>query len=299
MRATAVRSLLLLVLCAGAARGEEATVEAPAPGTVATETNTSETGASESALERPLIARPATTSRRFNMDVYATYVEGLALQEADDFRGWTVGLDFTLPLTRAMQLRALLPVRTEGEAVLRASDEDIDIEGWSGLFDFGTLFFEHQLVGRDGGANRFAYYLGMGWRTGVLETDTPDKYNHQGRSIHLGGRYERRFVAGSTVLVDAEYRSYEISDDLNPANLNDDRFNLFRLTGAWMGAKRGVLRPAVELTAQAVEDWLPVSVVPELFLLTGSTMTVKFGIPVGLTADAPDWGAEMRATLAF
>lgn len=250
------------------------------------------------AVARPLIARPATTTTVFNLDVYGTYVDGQSLQEAEDFRGWTVGLDATVPLNRAMQLRVLLPVRTEGEAVLRAGGEDIDIEGWGGLFDYGTLFFEHQLRGRDGGPNRFAYSLGIGWRTGVLETGTPDKYNHQGRSLHLGGRYERRLKAG-TLLVDAEYRSYEVSDDLNPANLNDDRFNLFRLTGAWMGVRRGALTPAVELTTEVVEDYVAVSVVPELFLRTGRTVEIKLGAPVGLTADAPDWGASLRATLAF
>ena len=178
---------------------------------------------------RPLIARPATTTSSFNMDIYASYVDGQALQEADDFKGWTAGFDFTLPINQTMQLRMLLPLRTEGEAELRANAAQIDIEGWGGVFDFATLFFEHQLVGRDGGANRFAYFLGAGYRTGVLETGTPDKYNHQGRSLHAGARYERHWSGFGVLLLDAEYRSYEISDDLNPANANDDRFNLFRL----------------------------------------------------------------------
>jgi len=250
-------------------------------------------------VERAIIARPATTTRRFNMDVYGSYVDGLPLQEATDFKGWTAGLDFTAPLNRTMQLRVLLPVRTEGDAVLVSNDEDIHIKGWSGIFDFATLFFEHQVIGRDGGPNRFAYFLGLGWRTGVLETGTYDRYNHQGRSVHLGVRYERRLTTLGTLLLDAEYRDYEVSDDLNPQSLHDDRFDLFRVTGAWIGPRWGVLTPALELSAQAVKSYLPVSIIPELFLHAGRAVEIKAGVPLALTSDGPDWGADLRATITF
>ncbi len=254
----------------------------------------------DATFERPLIARPATTTRKLNMDVYGTYVDGLALQEAKDFRGWTVGLDFTLPISRWMQLRLLMPVRTEGKAVITAGDIDSDIKGWSGIFDFGTLFFEHQLTGRDGGPGRFAYSLGLGWRTGVLETDTPDKYNHQGRNALLGVRYERRFSGGSTALLDAQYRYYEVSDDLNPASLHHDTFNFIRLTGTWMGPRRGVFRPAVELNSEFVpKGYIALSIVPEVFFRPANAFEIKVGVAAGLTSDAPDWGTEMRATILF
>lgn len=256
-------------------------------------------GADGNEMSRPLIARPATTTSSFNMDIYASYVDGQALQEADDFRGWTAGFDFTLPLNQTMQLRVLLPLRTEGEAVLRSNGAEIDIEGWGGVFDFATLFFEHQLLGRDSGANRFAYFLGAGYRTGVLETGTPDRYNHQGRSLHAGARYERHLASHGVLFLDAEYRSYEVSDDLNPANANDDRFNLFRVTGAWMGTRRGSLTPAVEVSMDVVEDYVAAVAVPELFLRAGDTVELKLGVPVGITRDAPDWGAQLRATLVF
>lgn len=251
-------------------------------------------------LLRPLYARPATTTTSFNMDAYVSYVDGLALQEAKDFKGWTAGVDLTAPLNRTMQLRFHLPVRTEGEAVLVSNGGKIDIDGWSGIYDYATLFFEHQLTGRDGGPNRFAWYLGAGWRTGVLETGTPDKYNHQGRSLHLGGRFERRLGGGGSLLLDAEYRSYEMSDDLNPASLSDDRFNFLRITGSWIGASRGVFTPALELTADAVlTGYFAAAVVPEVFLSAGNRLVLKLGVPVGVSSDAPDWGSQVRATFRF
>ncbi|HEY5647066.1 MAG TPA: hypothetical protein VIS76_14035, partial [Pseudomonadales bacterium] len=112
-------------------------------------------------------------------------------------------------------------------------------------------------------------------------------------------RYERHWSGFGVLLLDAEYRSYEISDDLNPANANDDRFNLFRLTGAWMGPRRGALTPAVEVSMDVVQDYVAAVAVPELFLRAGDTVELKLGVPVGISRDAPDWGAQLRATLVF
>jgi hypothetical protein len=250
-------------------------------------------------VERPLYARPATTATSFNVDAYYEYFEGLTLQEAVDVDGWTAGFDFTVPLNRSMQLRLLLPLRTEADGVLVAGGGDVDIEGWGGTFRFASLHFEHQVMGREGGANRLSYALGIGNRTAALETSIGDKYNHQGRSAHVSLRYDRILDRGGALLMDFEVRSYEESDDLNPGNLNDDRFWLFKLAGGWIGASRGRLTPALELTADVVEEFVAVSVVPELFLGATENFSVKFGVPVGITSDAPDWAAQFRLGLAF
>lgn len=250
-------------------------------------------------VERPLYARPATTTTSFNMDGYFEYFDGLTLQEAVDVEGWTAGLDFTFPLNQTMQLRFLLPLRTDAEGVLVEGGGDVDIEGWGGTFRFASLHFEHQLLGAGGGANRFSYALGIGNRTAVLETTTGDKYNHQGRSLHASLRYDRILDAGGALLLDFELRSYEESDDLNPGNLNDDRFFLIKLAGGWIGPERGRLRPALEVTADVVEDYVAVAAVPELFVAASDSFSLKLGIPVGITSDAPDWAAQARFTLTF
>ncbi len=250
-------------------------------------------------IERPLYARPATTTESFNMDAYFEYFDGLALQEAVELEGWTAGFDFTFPLNRSMQLRFLLPLRTEAEGTLVDGGDDVDIDGWGGTYRFASLYFEHQLVGVDGGPNRLSYQLGAGHRTAVLETSIGDKYNHRGRSLHAGLRYDRLLASGSALLADLEIRSYEESDDLNPGNLNDDRFFLVKFAGGWIGSGRGRISPALELTADLVEDYFAASVVPEVFLRTSDSLSLKFGVPVGITADAPDWAAQVRLSLDF
>lgn len=250
-------------------------------------------------VERPLYARPATTMTSFNMDGYFEYFDALTLQEAVDVEGWTAGLDFTLPFNRSMQLRFLLPLRTEADGVLVAGGGDVEIEGWGGVFRFASLHFEHQLMGTNGGRNRLSYALGIGNRTAVLETSTGDKYNHRGRSLHASLRYDRVLEAGGALLADFELRSYEESDDLNPGNLNDDRFFLVKVAGSWIGRERGRITPAVELTADVVEKYVAVSVVPELFFAATDSLSLKFGTPLGVTSDAPDWGAQARFTLTL
>ncbi len=250
-------------------------------------------------VPRPLYARPATTTTSFNVDAYAEYFDGLALQEAVALEGWTAGLDFTLPFATGIQVRFLLPLRTDAEGVLVNGGEDIDVKGWGGTFRFASLFFEHQVVGREGGRDRFGYFVGIGNRTAVLETGTPDRYNHRGRTVNVGVRYDRLLEGGSILLLDTELRFYEESDDLNPGNLRDDTFFLAKITAGWIGSARGALTPALELTADVVEGYVAVSVVPEVYLLGGRLADLKFGVPLGITSDAPDWGAQFRLTFTF
>ncbi|MEM8768619.1 MAG: hypothetical protein AAGE43_14315, partial [Pseudomonadota bacterium] len=235
----------------------------------------------------------------FNMDAYVEVFDGLDLQEAVSLEGWTAGLDFTLPINRTMQFRFLLPVRTEADGVLVDGGDDIDIKGWGGTFRFATLAFEHLIVGENGGPNRLAYMVGAGVRTANLETDTPDRYNHQGRSLHLGIRYDRVLARGGVLMLDTELRFYEESDDLNPGDLIDDRFFWGTINGAWLLKERGPFTPGVELTAALGENWTALSVVPELFIAAGDVVDLKFGVPIGVTTDAPNWGAQFRLTANF
>lgn len=250
-------------------------------------------------FERPLYARPATTSESITLDAFFEYFDGLALQEAVDVTGWTAGLDFTFPLNRRMQLRFVLPVRTEADGILLEGGDEIEIEGWGGTYQFAAAHFEHQLVGVEGGPNRFSYQVGLGHRTSVLETSIGDKYNHRGRNLNVGLRYDRLLSSGGALLADLEVRFYEESDDLNPGDLIDDRFFLVKFAGGWVGRSSGRFTPALELTADVVEDYVAVSLVPEVYLRANDTLAIKLGVPIGVTSDAPDWGAQLRLSLDF
>lgn len=256
-------------------------------------------GSSAADIERPLYARPATTAESFSVDAYFEYFDGLMLQEAVDLEGWTAGLDFTFPFSQSMQLRFLLPARTEADGVLLNNGEELDIDGWGGTFEFAGVHFEHQLIGVDGGPNRLSYALGLAYRTAVLETSTGDKYNHRGRSLHTSLRYDRVLASGSALLADFEVRFYEESDDLNPANLKDDTFFLIKFAGGWVASPGQRVTPALEVTADLVEDYFAASLVPELQMNATDRLAVKFGVPVGMTSDAPDWGAQVRLSLNF
>jgi hypothetical protein len=248
-------------------------------------------------VERPLYARPATTAESFTMDAYFEYFDGLMLQEAVDVVGWTAGLDFTFPFSRSMQLRFLLPVRTEADGTLLDGGDEVEIEGWGGTFRFASIFFEHQLIGVEGGANRLSYTLGLGHRTSVLETSIGDKYNHRGRSLHTGLRYDRVLASGAALLADLEVRFYEESDDLNPGDLIDDRFFLVKFAGGWVASPGQRFTPALEVTADFVDDYFAASLVPELYFNASEMLTLKLGVPIGITSDAPDWGTQIRLSL--
>jgi hypothetical protein len=248
---------------------------------------------------RPVYARPATTASGFLMEGFFETFDGLTMQEAHELEGWTAGLDFTIPINRTMQLRFLLPARTEADGVFVDTEEEVEIEGWGGTFDFATLYFEHQLVGIDNGPDRLAWFGGFGYRTGVLKTGTPDRYNHQGRSLHLGVRYDRVLDRAGMLFLDTEFRFYDPSDDLNPGDLIDDSFWLATVTAAWLAAPLGAFTPGVELMADIAENYTAASIAPELVISAGQTLDLKLAVPVGLTSDAPDWGAQFRLTLSF
>jgi hypothetical protein len=251
------------------------------------------------ATSRPVYARPATTATSVLLEGFFEYFDGLDLQEAVAFEGWTAGLDMTFPIRPNMQIRLLVPVRTEADGVFRSDGEDVEIKGWGGTFDFTTVYFEHQVLGTYGEADRLSWFAGYGQRTGVLHTGTPDLYNHDGRSLDVGIRYDRTLARSGSLFLDTQLRWYETSDDLNPGSLIDDRFWLGSVAAAWLGPRLGAWIPGAEIVADATDGYFAASAVPELILSAGPKVDLKLGVPVGLSSDAPDWGTQFRLTVSF
>lgn len=241
----------------------------------------------------PLIARSAATSDGFYGAVRFDYFDGLDLQEATDLSGWTTALDGTIPISPSMQLRVLLPFRTEAKGTLVKDGTDIEVDGWGGTYDYTSLFFEHQLLGGSAGINHFSYFVGFGARTAVLNTSTPDRYNHTGRSLHLGFRYTRK-MNRARLFVDSEFRRYERSDDLNPGDLRKDDFEMFLLTFSWLADASSRHTPAIELTTRKADNYTDIALVPEYLISVSSSLELKLGLPIGLSAQAPNYGAKVE-----
>jgi hypothetical protein len=61
----------------------------------------------------------------------------------------------------------------------------------------------------------------------------------------------------------------------------------------------GAVTPGVEVVTDISENYLAAFLIPELIVRVGESLDVKLALPVGVSQDAPDWGAQLRMTLIF
>ena len=249
---------------------------------------------------RPIVTRYAKTASKIFGDITFKYFTEQELQEADDFDGWGLNIDLTIPFRHNMQLYLLLPIYTDGDADVIETGEKTDIDGYGGTFDFGTLFFEHQVMQQSDWDLNLGYYFGLGHRTDELDTDSSDRYNHRGRNVHLGLRADRYFSARDMRLLgNLGARYYYDTDDLNPQG--DDAFWLFEVNTAvvfkpWLGR----IYPAAELIYHTIDlEFNQLSLMPELIVPATSFLELKVGGVIPLTSDGEQWGARFQLTGRF
>ena len=248
---------------------------------------------------RPIHTRPAATVKSFYLDAYVEYFDGLLMQEATDVKGWTAGLDFTFPFRDNMQIRFQLPVRTEAEAFLLLDESIIDLEGWTGIYDYAALYLEHQLSGGGGEPGNFSYYLGIGFRTSALKTGTEDEFLHRGRTYHMGIRYDYQAENGSSAyFIDTGLRTYAETDDLNPNSMSKDKFNMMIVRAGWLHPGTS-FTPGVEVVADLGDDYSNITLVPEIIWHGSDVFHARLGLAVGASSDAPDYGGEIMVTFNF
>ncbi|MDX1486774.1 MAG: hypothetical protein R3268_01140 [Acidiferrobacterales bacterium] len=252
-------------------------------------------------LLQPIFSRYAQTASKLYLDTTLRYFEDVQLQEADDFDGWGLDAEVTYPFRRNMQLRFVVPLYTEGTAVRTEPPNqgaEIDIEGNGGTFDFFSVIFEHQVKANT--LDNLAYFAGGGTRLEELETSTDDVFNHQGNVILGGIKFDRYYERQQTqLIVNLGGRYYFSSDDLNPAGGSDTFFMLEASAAAVFNRWKRVY-PVGELVYQGVDfDYNSLLFVPEAIFPVNAGVSVKLGVPIGLTSDGEQLGLRFRVTAQF
>ncbi len=264
---------------------------------------------------QPISARFAQTQTDFSVELGAYSFSELELEEADEFDGWTAGLEFVAPLGKlsekldTMQLRLLLPVYADGDA--RVTDtskpdfgEKIDIDGNGGVFDFTTLQFEHQLFHLDKSGFNAAYTVGWGQALANLDTSTQtkDKFNHTGGVILAGVKFDRPvsiFGSESQLILNGGIRAYYGTDDLHPDD--SDNFTFADLRGAVVFEEiGGFLVPVVELTYLGeFGDYDELLLRPEVIIPVNEDASLKLGGIVSLSDDGNQGGFAGSFSFSF
>ncbi len=235
--------------------------------------------------------------------------KGMELDEADDLEGWTATAQAVFPFSGKYQLRIDFPFKTNADAVVKDNQpmqqgENIDVEGYGGVFDFLTVTFEHQLVFAENAGYNLSYYVGGGRVPDRLDTtkrdlknpDEMDPFNHTGMVFMGGVKFDRVHSFGQ-IIANAGLRYYTDSDDLHPAG--DDSFPALDARVAAVFSPWGMLHPAVELTYLGdFSDLNQFSVVPQL-LLPYKDMTFKAGAEIGLGGNGNELGAMLQASFRF
>jgi hypothetical protein len=257
---------------------------------------------------QPIETRSAQIRPGVTLDAGFQYFTDVTLQEADEFDGWTADLDLTIPFMDRFQLRVYLPVYTKGDATLQEDTlwekkgDSIDIDGWTGVYDFASLTFEHQLMFDDRNRFNLGYYAGVGTSLKPLDTDLTngDKYNHRGRVAMLGINADGHAWDDKVQLLgNFGFRYYWESDDLNPGG--SDTFGAADLKGAMVFQPWGEkLYPVLELTYLGdFGDLNVITLQPELIYPISEKFELRGAVPIGLGGDGNQLGVSAQLGWLF
>ena len=260
---------------------------------------------------QPISTRYAQTQDSISIEVGASTFSDIELEEADGFDGWTAGAEIVVPLkvvSERMQVRLLAPFYTDGDATITDPElpdvgEDIDIDGYGGLYDFAIAQFEHQLFTLKDDDFNAAYYAGWGKVIESLDTTTSDNdlYNHSGKVTVGGIKYDRPVsILGneSQLLLNAGFRHYFDTDDLHPDD--EDDFTWADLRGAIVLESIGkYIVPVLELTFLGDSDYSDLQLQPQVIIPFNDNVSVKLGGYVGLLSDGSDGGGTAILAIGF
>jgi hypothetical protein len=259
----------------------------------AVESQSSKSHASKSMVE-PIYTKSARVYSSLVFDAYVEYYTGRKFEEIEDVDATELRVDLSFPIFNRAQLRLSLPFYTSGEGVRVENDENTDLDGHGGTFNFASIGFEYQFLDASQSSVDLLGYASIAQRTNRLETSHGDYMNHRGKNFKLGARLDSDINPGLLFLTDVGYQYYFDSDDLNPSR-NGDSFGQLVATAAIIKHDRN-LKPVLELTYRGdFSDYNNLAIVPEL-IYSFNSMELKLGVPVGISSDADDYGMTLGFT---
>jgi hypothetical protein len=257
------------------------------------------------AMAEPIFTSYARIYKSTTLDFRMELLKDKPLEEAENFDGYSLFLDFTWPINDRSQLQVFLPFYTNGEADLIPSGLPVDIEGYNGVRDFFSLIYERRFPWLEGvtGGN-VAWLAGLGWSLDPLEvtigSTLHDRYNHSGYNAQVGLKFDDDISSGDmTLLGNLRLIMYRDTDDINLSGGKSD-FQILSATGAVMFNQYGRFTPVLEAIFEAdFDDYTAFSLAPELIYTLTDNFDVKFAVPFRLTSDGQKYAADLELTYRF
>lgn len=130
-----------------------------------------ESAATDDFTVQPIFTRFARTETKNRFDTWFSLFHDVELQEADNFDGWTAGVDVTVPLTfaKGLQLYFNAPLHTEGSPVPAETSQKSDVHGKGGVFDFPSAQLEWQFMTKEEHCWNAAVRAGAGYAFATIE----------------------------------------------------------------------------------------------------------------------------------
>ena len=259
---------------------------------------------SSKAMVEPMFTRYARIYKAPTLDFRAEFFKDKPMEEAENFDGYSLFLDFTWPINDRSQVEVLLPFYTNGEANMNESGQSVDIEGYNGVRDYFSLIYERRFSWLEGvtGAN-VAWLAGIGWSLDPLEVTSGstliDRYNHSGKNAQIGLKFDDDISGGDmSLLGNLRLIMYIDTDDISYSN--NAAFQVLSATGAVMFNQYGRFTPVLEAILESdFQDYTAFSLAPEVIYTLADSFDVKLGIPFRLTSDGQKYAANVELTYRF
>ena len=257
------------------------------------------------AMAEPIFTRYARIYKAPTLDFRTEFFKDKPMEEATNFDGYSLFLDFTWPINDRSQVEVLLPFYTNGEADLIPSGKPVDIEGYNGVRDFFSLIYERRFSWlEDKTGSNVAWLAGIGRSMDPLEAthdgELIDRFNHRGNNAQIGLKFDNDISGGDmTLLGNLRLIMYWDSDDINPSD-GGPSFQILSATGAVMFNQYGRFTPVLEALLEAdFTDFTAFSLAPEVIYSLTDDFDVKLGFPFRLTGDGQKYAADLELTYRF
>lgn len=255
---------------------------------------------------QPLFSRYAQTSKDWVIRINQRTFSDIPLQEVDRFEGHSTDLELTIPLDERWQLRIYYPFDTKGDAKDSNTQDDVEVDGKGGIFQFPSMIadYQYRVADAKGGCNLSAYF-GLGNVRQSLHaknqvTGKEDLINHRGSAIIFGVKADRRYDNGWEFVGNLGGRYYWDSDDIHP-NDGPDIFMMFDAALAFIYAPEGAwFYPGLELVYQgSINYYNSLMAVPQVVIPLGKHVDLTAGVGLGVLHDGPSMDARLQLRVLF